>query len=760
MGALLQILRGQVGTGVPLDLLGPSQARLAKRMSKGASYASGRNRRPITLGQSEAGYSASAVAYRCVHYIATNLSSVDLVVLQGDEANDEHEVAVLWNRHPNDLVSARTLKEIAYARLELIGEQLIYLDRGPTGEGAIQGAYPIFDPVEVVVDQRLAGQLKGFVVKTGQGRVPLLPSEVLWLRYPHPFEEWGALAPWKAALYAAESDAYARAWQRGEFQHGARPSSVVYLGDLDEDAHEAAVAEFKAEVEGPENAGKSLLVSGPTQARLDRLTLTPAEMSYLESRVANADEVMLAFGLRPDLFRGQATYENQRAAKVAAWSDTLLPKLQVLASETDRQLLPDLAETAAFDVSAVDALRENADALWTRVGAAVEGNLLWLDEGRAELGYDPLPGGRGQQLLAEFQATVGGGLGPAAGRDAGTLQVVNRPVVRMLVTAGGLRTDVRKQGRCSRCGKFGTLSASDTQLCIPCAKKLRLALPAGPQLVRAKGRTVAAVLRFYERHERIGVRAVTRLAEKQERIVVRRLRDLVRREPDVAGRWQLLADAQRISTSPWTELPVASGLAGGVRVAADDIFDVAHWREQTQEYLQAFMAGVWEGGAADAAGLLGLSLDLFDLAVIEAMRTRTEVLADVVTKTTRQVLDAQLLQAGVEGGESIDQLTARVRAVFADLQGWRATAIARTETVGGFNAASRKGALASGVVTGRVWLSSHDDRVRETHKQMDGERLDGLAGAYSNGLLHPGDPSGPPKETVNCRCVETYEVAP
>jgi SPP1 gp7 family putative phage head morphogenesis protein len=120
------------------------------------------------------------------------------------------------------------------------------------------------------------------------------------------------------------------------------------------------------------------------------------------------------------------------------------------------------------------------------------------------------------------------------------------------------------------------------------------------------------------------------------------------------------------------------------------------------------------------------------------------------------VLDAQLLQAGVEGGESIDQLTERVRAVYADMETWRATAIARTETVGGFNAASRLGAVASGVVTSRTWLAAHDDRVRETHAAMDGETITGLAGVYSNGLLHPGDPTAPPSETVNCRCVETY----
>jgi len=735
MAPLLDILRGKAGPGVQLDLLGaPAGKRAAapSRMGGFAGVAGTRGGSYLNEGQRD--YSASATAYRCIHWIATNAASVDLAVLQGDEPNLDHPTAVLWNRRPNPVLSARLQKELVFARLEVVGELMLYLDRGPTGEGDIAAAWPIYDPVEVVVDRRLGGELQGYVVKVqGGARVPLLPSEVLWLRYPHPFNEWGALAPWKAAMYAAESDAYARAWQRGEFQHGARPSSVVYLGDLDEEAHDKAVAEYEASVAGPENAGRSLLVSGATQAKVERLTLSPAEMSYLESRAANSDEVMLAFGLRPDLFRGQATYENQRAAKVAAWSDTLLPKLEVVASETDRQLLPDLAETAVFDVSGVDALRENADALYARVGGATEVDLLLLDEARAELGFDPLPGNVGQQTLAAYRAQV------AAAAAAGSLPTNGRsvlmgarPVIRLLVGARGLQRIVQR--------------------------------PERPEVRRAAARNPRRVQAFYDRHERVGARAVARLAKRQERQVLRDLRKLHPR--GLAELYAMLADTDtvRITGSPWTELPVASPLPlggvaleqGGQRVAADEVFDNAYWREQTVEYLDSFMAGVWEGAGVDAANTLGISLDLFDARVLDSMRTRALILADQVTKTTRAVLDAQLLQAGVEGGESIDQLAARVRAVFTDLSGPRARTIARTETVGGFNATSRIAAQESGVVKGRTWLAANDDRVRDSHQAINGETVNGMAGAYSNGLLHPGDPNGPPRETVNCRCVETY----
>ncbi|GAG42373.1 unnamed protein product, partial [marine sediment metagenome] len=57
----------------------------------------------------------------------------------------------------------------------------------------------------------------------------------------------------------------------------------------------------------------------------------------------------------------------------------------------------------------------------------------------------------------------------------------------------------------------------------------------------------------------------------------------------------------------------------------------------------------------------------------------------------------------------------------------------------------------------KEWLTSRDGLVRteETsaanHVELDGEQVD-ISETFSNGLEHPGDPSGPPEEVINCRC--------
>lgn len=753
MGRVTDILRGK------LDVV-PSVTPWATA-TRAVVQAGGGNAKAVSASLGGAlhvpgsrSWEASIVASRCIQTIASNLASVDLVVLTGDEADDTHPVAQLWNvSQPGAPVSARITRETAFAMAEVRGEAFIYLDRGPTGTGEARGAWPIYDDVDVVIEGRAdnphAQTVKGYVVRRGNQRLGLLPSEVLWLRYPHPTKAWHAMAPWAAAVGAAELDSYARAWQLGEFRNGAKPGAVIYLGDLDERAYNAAVADFRTGVEGAHNAGKSLLVAGAVPAKVEKLTMTPEEMSYLASRRANQDDQMLAFGIRPDYFRGQSTYENQRAAKVGLWSDVLVPKLDVLGSEVDRQLLPDPRQQAAFDVSQVDALQDNQDAIYNRVRGIAYTDMVLIDEGRALLGFDPLPNGEGQATLTAFRARI-------------SLQ-------NQLALAEGA-------------------SPADQARHIALAERMVLR-PSRPRLVARRGAVVTVATRkarkskvvkrpspssFYSNHERVGERAVAALADKQLRVVLRNLSKL--RTSQVSG-WAthaatcgqvdlgtqggVLGRADDLTTgqglSPWSNLP-AGNPCTCQRIAADDVFDAGYWQAQTQEALDAWLRGVWEGAGATMADGLGVSFDVFDQRVLTELERRKVILSEQVTQTTRRVLDSQLLGVIAEEGWSIDDATEAIRAVFGDLSGYRASTIARTEVVGGYNAASFIGAQATGLVAARVWLTAEDERVRPSHQRMNGQRVEGTA-RYSNGLLHPGDPEGDPAETINCRCVETYELA-
>jgi uncharacterized protein with gpF-like domain len=50
------------------------------------------------------------------------------------------------------------------------------------------------------------------------------------------------------------------------------------------------------------------------------------------------------------------------------------------------------------------------------------------------------------------------------------------------------------------------------------------------------------------------------------------------------------------------------------------------------------------------------------------------------------------------------------------------------------------------------WLSSRDDRVRDTHKDLDGAVVN-VGDEFANGVRYPQDPEGEPEEVINCRCI-------
>ena len=105
-------------------------------------------------------------------------------------------------------------------------------------------------------------------------------------------------------------------------------------------------------------------------------------------------------------------------------------------------------------------------------------------------------------------------------------------------------------------------------------------------------------------------------------------------------------------------------------------------------------------------------------------------------------------------GESTDKIAERIRRVM-DNGAYNARRIAQTERTRIQSQARYEQMLqlaARGVRLQKKWVARMDKRTRDTHAELNGTII-GLQERFSNGLLYPGDPSGPAKEIINCRCV-------
>jgi 2'-5' RNA ligase len=147
--------------------------------------------------------------------------------------------------------------------------------------------------------------------------------------------------------------------------------------------------------------------------------------------------------------------------------------------------------------------------------------------------------------------------------------------------------------------------------------------------------------------------------------------------------------------------------------------------------------------------------------------TSTEHLLNAVGERLADVATRELA-AGVNAGEDVDALRARLLAAFdregAQLGPTRERLIAATEASRAWNSAT----LAAGqALTGpdrplvKQWRTRGDGRVRHAHDEVDGQLrlLDDAFQVAGVAMQAPGDPDAPPELVCNCRCILKLSTA-
>jgi HK97 family phage portal protein len=321
------------------------------------------------------GFGKNPVAYRCVRMIAEAAAAAPLAVFQdGARAQAGHPVAQLMAR-PNPTQGGPELLEDLYAALQTAGNA--YLEAA--GEG-VQELY-VLRPDRVKVVPGPDGwpaaydyDVSGRSVRIGRGADGFLP--VLHLKLISPADDWYGHSPMEAAAFAIDVHNASGAWNKALLDNAARPSgALVYAGSGGERLTETQFERLKAELaevhSGPANAGRPLLLEGGLDWR--PMSLSPADMDFIDGKHAAAREIALAFGVPPQLLGipGDATYANYREANVAFWRQTVVP----LVGRTARAITGWLESrfpgaSVAPDLDAVPALQAERDALWQRLQAA------------------------------------------------------------------------------------------------------------------------------------------------------------------------------------------------------------------------------------------------------------------------------------------------------------------------------------------------------------------------------------------------------
>ncbi len=165
-------------------------------------------------------------------------------------------------------------------------------------------------------------------------------------------------------------------------------------------------------------------------------------------------------------------------------------------------------------------------------------------------------------------------------------------------------------------------------------------------------------------------------------------------------------------------------------------------------------AAVAEFGAdAMAEAGVNIAFDLDNPRAVEFIDATAADRSNLINGTTEKNLRATLSE-GVSAGDTQRALIARVQAAVKDATAARADMIARTETTRAAGFATEEGMLQSNL-TEKEWLAVQDDRTRDTHFEMDGQKQpvgEPFLSPDGHDADYPGN-FGIAGEDINCRCV-------
>ncbi|AYV46480.1 phage portal protein [Caulobacter flavus] len=320
------------------------------------------------------GFGKNPVAYRCVRMIAEAAAAVPLAVFHDGRRSDGHPLARLLAA-PNPEQGGPDLMEAFFGHLQVAGNG--YLEAAGDQPGELYALRP--DRMSVVPGARgwpaaydyQAGGRTARIARDADGWLP-----VLHLKLFNPTSDHYGASPLEAAAFAIDVHTASGAWNKALLDNAARPSGALVYGGRDGDRlSEEQFERLKAELAnahgGTANAGRPLLLEGGLEWK--PMSLTPADLDFVEGKHAAAREIALAFGVPPQLLGipGDNTYANYREANGAFWRHTVVPLAERAARALTAWLGPKFpGARVACDLDAVPALSAERDALWARLEAA------------------------------------------------------------------------------------------------------------------------------------------------------------------------------------------------------------------------------------------------------------------------------------------------------------------------------------------------------------------------------------------------------
>jgi HK97 family phage portal protein len=339
--------------------------------------------------QLKAAVLGNPVAQRAMRLVSEAAGSAALRA-SADDADLARDALRLVQRRS----AGQSLIETVAAHLLLHGNSYVQIAHDTVGRPA--NLYAL-RPDRVSIEQDGQGWPMAYRYRAGERDLRYASEDaagrtaVIHVKSLNPADDHYGLGCLGAAAGAVAIHNAATSWNKALLDNAARPSgALIYQtrdgGVLSSEQFDRLKTEMEAAFQGKDNAGRPMLLEGGLSWQ--SMSLSPADMDFVQLKAAAARDIALAFGVPPVLIGlpGDGTYSNHREANRALWRQTILPladKILGALSQGLEAFMPGLA--LSVDLNQLPALVEDRMMLWDRLSTA---EFLSVEEKRAMLGLE------------------------------------------------------------------------------------------------------------------------------------------------------------------------------------------------------------------------------------------------------------------------------------------------------------------------------------------------------------------------------------
>lgn len=662
-------------------------------------------------------YNLSPWVQRAIKHIAGPIASVELEFCEetgaGEVEVEDAALQAFWTAPARGFGYQQRLSrydaiEATVGWLCLKGEFFWVLDDTWIAARGVRSPFLIARPdrMRPIIDD---GELAGWSMTTPRGgTVDLIPSQVISSRFWNPTDDLRGSAPMAAARQAAESDyAAGRFWKALSESNGDRGETVIAPNGITLEQEAQIVRALRAKRAAARNGKfQPLFLVGDLKTEDPKIQSPDA--AAVTQRLQSRHEIFIAFGVPPSFAEVTASYSIGSASdRYKLIEETCMPiaaKIAEAAEAVSSRLGTGRKVSVRFDFDDHSTMQQ-VRAERIEAGRKLhERGVPWsVVSDHLKLKLPPFPGWDKAWLPFSLQEV------PAAAPAA---------TVKPDVVPATEPDDTSK-----------ALDELTVLLRGGCAIHQRAGVP-NPSSMSARWKRAMSVRAAHVKAIRVIVERALFEARKQTlaNIAAAAARDKSIR----SGAFDFIFDL--VDFINMMVEPVFRADYSAYQDAGDDLIE-----SELPDYEEPFIA-------ADPQGLAWL-------------QARKNYIKDTSTEMWAEVRDS--LDEGIQAGESFEKLAARVRAKFNDMSKERAMRIAVTETGIAFER-GRHDAMIQAAVQWKEWLSSEDEKVRDTHAKASGtvKPMDEPWMIGGMPMMHPCDPNGPIGEIVNCRCIHGPASAP